>query len=44
MELGILAVLFNDGSIRVFVVPHSQLLRNKYSNIPEDATMYGKAP
>lgn len=40
-KLGILAVLFGDGDIRLFVVPHPQLVHHQ-ENIDEQETIYRK--
>ncbi|KAI8083871.1 WD40-repeat-containing domain protein [Thamnidium elegans] len=40
-KLGIVAVLFSTGEIKVLVVPHPQLIRNQ-ENIPADETVYLK--
>lgn len=40
-KLGIVAVLFGNGEIKVFVVPHPQLIRDQ-ENIPVKETVYCK--
>lgn len=40
-KLGIVAVLFGNGEIKVFVVPHPQLIRDQ-ENIPVNETVYCK--
>jgi hypothetical protein len=40
-KLGILAVLFSDGEVRLFVIPHPLYVREQES-IPMDHTIYCK--
>lgn len=40
-KLGIVAVLFGDGQVRVFVVPHPKVVREENS-IPSEETVYSK--
>lgn len=40
-KLGIIAVLFSDGEVRVFVVPHPKLVREQ-ENISLEETLYSK--